>query len=314
MYYNLQMQFLIITSCTRRKRAGFSSVLTASQLTSGSHTAVANQWIALAQATEKKLAAEHLYLGRAINEVKAAADSLEAKVSFASTGFGLIEAKTELPNYDLTVADPADPIRSKIINETFSSQMWWSCVNQSRKTKRLVEQLKESTDLIILLALSKSYLHLLQHELAEIGKEEACRLRVFTSPDNENILPESIREAYIPYDERFDGLGSPIPGTRSDYPQRVLRHFSEFIIRSDSPDLDAEKGRVLELLGGMKLRLKVDRVQVSDDEIRNIIRQQLGVAKISAAKMLRVFRDDLLIACEQKRFSNIFREMILLVE
>lgn len=308
------MQFLIITSCTRRKRGGLTSALTASQLTSGRHSDVARQWIELARITEVKVAADHLYVGRAINEVKSAAKILHAKVSFASTGFGLIDAETELPNYDLTVSDPTDPIRTKIINEPFSSQLWWSCVNQSRKTKRLVDQLEEFPGLIILIALPKAYLHLIQHELKEIDKGEAHRLRVFTSPDNANILPESIREAYIPYDERFDGSGSPIPGTRSDYPQRVLRHFSEFIIKRGSPDLDAEKVRVLELLDGMKLRQKVARVQMSDDEIRNIIRWKLGEAKISAAQMLRVFRDDLLISCEQKRFSNIFREFKLPVK
>ena len=245
------MQFLIITSCTRKKRVGFTSTLTASQLNSGSHHDVARQWIELSEIFDEKMVADHLYVGRAINEVKVASKILNAKVSFASTGFGLIDAKTKLPNYDLTVADPADPIRTKIVDEPFSPQKWWSCINQSRNTKSLATQLEESPHLIILLALPKAYLHLIHHELAEISKRDVRRLRVFTSPDNVNILPESIREAYIPYDERFDGLESPIPGTRSDYPQRVLRHFVESIIRIDSLDLDAEKERLFELLSGI---------------------------------------------------------------
>lgn len=303
------MQFSIITSCTRRKRTGLTSPLNANQLTSGRHIDLVNQWIALANNTNVKVAADHLYVGRAINEVKASAKFLNANISFASTGFGLIDAKTELPNYDLTVADPTDPIRSKVINESFSSQTWWSCVNQLRKTKSLDAQLKESSDLIILLALPKAYLHLMYQELAEIDMNEAHRLRVFTSPENEKILPKAIRIAYIPYDERFDGYGSPNPGTRSDYPQRVLRHFSEFIIKMDSPDLDEEKERVLEILDGMKFRKKIDRVQVSDDEIKKVIRLHLAKEKISAMKMLRILRDELLISCEQKRFSKIFREL-----
>lgn len=303
------MQFLIITSCTRRKRIGLTPALTARQLTSGSHRDVASQWVALAKITEGKMTADQLYVGRAINEVKATAEILGAKISFASTGFGLIDATTEVPNYDLTVADPTDAIRTKVVDEPFSSQTWWACVNHSRKTKSLAVQLEESPNLIILMALPKAYLFLIHHELAEIAKENSHRLRVFTSPDNAGSLPEFIRDAYIPYDERFDGTGSPVPGTRSDYPQRVMRHFAEFIINKNSPDLDSEKKRVLKLLSGMNFREKVDRVQVSDDEVRNIVRQQLNKGQISAAKMLRVFRDDLLIACEQKRFSKIFREL-----
>ncbi len=305
------MQFLIITSCTRRKRTGLPSTLTANQLLPGSHSSVSDQWIKLAQEKKEKVSADLLYIGRAINEVKIAAKCLSAKVAFASTGFGLIDAKTELPNYDLTVADPTDPIRTKVVDEAFSSQLWWKCVNQSRKNKRLVDQLKDSPDLIILLSLSKAYLHLIKQELEEITTEYANRLRVFTSPDNHKILPESIRSSYIPYDERFDGLGSPIPGTRSDYPQRILRHFAEFIIKKDTPDIESEKELVLRTMSGMKLRLKVDRTKVSDEEIKNMIRTHLEKSKISSAKMLRVLRDDLLISCEQKRFANIFRELTM---
>ena len=308
------MQFLIITSCTRRKRTGFASKLTAAQLIPGSHRSVADQWIKLAKETKEKVPADNLYVGRAINEVKKAAKILNAKMAFASTGFGLIDATSELPNYDLTVADPNDPIRTKVINECFSSQTWWSFVNQRCKNKSLTTRLKESPDLIILLTLSKAYLDLMKHELEEISTENSHRVRIFTSPDNLNVLPESIRNSYIPYDERFDGLGSPIPGTRSDYPQRILRHFAESIIKKERPDIKSEKELVLRTLSGMKFRLKVDRAQVSDDQIRNIIRHHLDKSKISGAKMLRVLRDDLLISCEQKRFANIFRELILTVK
>ncbi len=309
MYYNLSMQFLIITSCTRRKRVGFIPALSAGQLIPGTHREVARQWVALAKATEGKMPADQLYVGRAIKEVKVVAKILDAQLSFASTGFGLIDAKIELPNYDLTVADPTDAIRTKVVDQSFSSQKWWASVNRLGETKSLALQLEESPHLIILMALPKAYLALINHELAEIPKENSHRLRVFTSPDNLKSLPECIRDAYIPYDERFDGVGSPVPGTRSDYPQRVMRHFAEFVINKNSPDLDSEKKDVLKLLSSMNFRKKVERQQVSDDEIRNIVRQHLDNGYVSAAKMLRVFRDDLLIACEQKRFARIFREL-----
>jgi hypothetical protein len=280
----------------------------------GTHNSVADQWFKLAQETSDKLPADNLYIGRATNEVKKTAKILNAEIAFASSGFGLIDARTELPNYDLTVADRNDPIRTKVINEEFSSQTWWNCVNQRSKNKSLATRLKESPDLIILLTLPKAYLELIKHELDEIGSEYSDRLRIFTSPDNFNVLPESVRHSYIPYDERFDGLDSPIPGTRSDYPQRILRHFAESIIKKDHPDIELEKELVIRALHGMKLRVKVDRTQVSDEEIRNIIRHRLDESKISGAKMLRVLRDELLISCEQKRFANIFRELSLTVK
>lgn len=303
------MQFIIITSCTRRKKSNLPAPLTADRLTPGTHNTVANEWLKNAKKSQVKISTEELYVGRAILEAKKAVDILKAQLIFASTGFGLIDSKTTVPNYDLTVVDTQDSIRRIIVDEPFSSQKWWSCINRIRGTKKLSTQLEESPKLIIFLALPKAYLELIKQEFDGISKESSGRLRIFTSPDNANALPESIKSSYIPYDERFDGIGSPVPGTRSDYPQRIMRHFIESIFDPNKPSLTLEKERVLHVLRGMNFREKIERLRLNDGEIRNTIIQNWENGKLSSARMLRILRDDLAISCEQKRFSKIYREL-----
>ena len=46
-----------------------------------------------------------------------------------------------------------------------------------------------------------------------------------------------------------------------------------------------------------------------DEEIKSIIRKHWHDVEGRSGKMLRLFRDHLMIACEQKRFSDLFKEV-----
>ncbi len=265
------MQFLIITSCTSRKRGGLSSPLTIKDLDCGNHTELATQWLCHADNALNKVRAEEMYTGRSVFEVKKAAKLIDADIYFASTGFGLINKGTLIPNYDLTVADSKQTLSQKINSELFSAQTWWRTINEIRKIKPISSILEYSSNLTILLALPKTYLELIKLDLESIKEKNIHQLRIFTSSENYKTLPEIVKSAYIPYDDRFDGNNSPNPGTRSDYPQRVLRHFIEFILNPNNMNLEIEKEKVLEMLDGMRVRPRIERIKLSDQEISIII-------------------------------------------
>ena len=63
------------------------------------------------------------------------------------------------------------------------------------------------------------------------------------------------------------------------------------------------------MLGSMQARPRIERIKLSDQEISVIIEKNWEKALGSGSRMLRLFRDDLHIACEQKRFANIFNEV-----
>ena len=113
----------------------------------------------------------------------------------------------------------------------------------------------------------------------------------------------------MPYDERFDGPDSVLPGTRSDFPQRVTSHFVENILNpTEENATTADHSRkVSDFLKGKRAPILVKREQNTDEQIRQIILRRWSDARDSSAVMLRLLRDEEKIACEQKRFSQLFK-------
>jgi hypothetical protein len=50
-------------------------------------------------------------------------------------------------------------------------------------------------------------------------------------------------------------------------------------------------------------------MRVTDEEIVVLIREHWSAAQAQSTRMLRLLRDDLGVACEQGRFSRLFRRV-----
>lgn len=302
------MDYFVLTSCTQRKRSGLSEPLTVELLLPGSYSETAISWTNLAHREEVKVPANHLYVGRPIKEACAASAHLNAPLHFISTGFGLIHEATALPNYDLTVARGSKSVETIITEVPFSPGKWWHAINQTRgNASPLRDLISIHSNAIFLVALSRVYLQMIKGELDALSPLDAPRIRLFTSTDGAREIPESMLTAWIPYDERFDGYASPNPGTRSDFPQRVMNHFVRHVLQKHAPNLETEKTQVLNLLKQFSVRQHPDRVRKTDSEIIAIIHKYWNHGEGQSSKMLRVLRDDLLVSCEQKRFAELFR-------
>ncbi len=303
------MAFIVISSCTQRKRVGLGDPLRAIDVGISPYEDFARKWLSLAQGRHT-LPAGELYVGRSISEAKKTSKRLNADLQFTSTGFGLVGEQQLLPHYDLTVARGRHGLQEIISDSSFSVTRWWEIINEAQGCATPISQLLVSdTACHIFLALSKAYLTLIQDDLAQISESNAPRLRIFGSTDGTRVIPDHLRDSVLPYDDRFDGINSPNPGTRSDFPQRIMQHFVSHIFQPNDPDLAREKDAVIGLMNQLTVRVIPARIRKSDDELLALMDLHWDRAKGKSSLMLRVLRDDLLIACEQKRFAGLFRHL-----
>jgi hypothetical protein len=152
-------------------------------------------------------------------------------------------------------------------------------------------------------------MQLVAEDLITAPSSRLSKVRIL-GPRSPDALPRSLRECLMPYDDRFDGPDGTVRGTRSDFPQRVTQHFVEQILsksRLQSRSKHAEKVR--NYLETMRLPISLARQKITDEEVVEIIKKHWDDVSGSSSRMLRLFRDDLMIACEQKRFSILFNQV-----
>jgi hypothetical protein len=121
-------------------------------------------------------------------------------------------------------------------------------------------------------------------------------------------LPTRLQSSVLPYDERLEGLDG-YAGTRSDFPQRALRHFVE-VVRGHTLPLEQAREHVRAAMAALRKPVLPERQRKSDEEIIALLRQHWQRLNGSATALLRYLRDDALVACEQSRFRTL-RQLVL---
>lgn len=297
---------LVLTSCTNRKRVPAPRALTACAVKAGALDTVAADWTERIAGADLAVAASELYCGRAFREAEAAAAIAGGRLMVVSAGLGLVAADTCVPSYSLTVVPGAgDNILERIAGRPSAADWWQALGRRSAFGVSLVECIKSSRGLV-LMALSAQYLNMVAADLLAVSEKAQRRFRIFClSP--RSALPEGLRGYVMPYDARFDGAGSPVPGTRGDFAQRALIHFVEKILpaRADG-DLEAHAKAVNRTLSALRPPETITRTKASDAEIIALIHRHWNAVEGRSGRMLRYLRDDLGVACEQSRFRDLF--------
>ncbi|MFO1431312.1 MAG: hypothetical protein U1F76_14405 [Candidatus Competibacteraceae bacterium] len=254
--------------------------------------------------------ARQLYCGRGFTEALETAPLTGHSLWILSAGMGLITAADHIPAYDLTLAGTStNSIRSKIVPGPFRADRWWSHINKLREEQRSLSWLlHRHPKTTLVLTLSAAYAELVKTDLEKLDVADLNRLRIIGLA-SDDPLPLRLKPLWMPYDDRLDGPDSQIAGTKSDFPQRATRHFIEMILASD-PTAPAEQHRtqVEAALANKRRPCIPQRERMSDQEILTVITQEWDKADNSASRMLRILRDDRRIACEQKRFSVLFKQ------
>lgn len=271
--------------------------------------ALAESWARqLVRAKSQSVAAD-LYVGRSVADAKLVANLCPGELMIVSAGLGLIVGKTIVPNYQLTVVDGVGSIRPWLIRNNYQSGQWWSALNSALgNVAPISARISEARpNDLFLIALPSTYIELISNDFSQVQPEKAANVRIFTSTAGVNLLPKHLTQCAMPYDDRLEGIGG-YSGTRSDFPQRAMRHFVE---RLQAHGLGAADGAhaVRMAMASSRGKQIPRRTRLDDGEISKLIAANWTATGGSASRLLRVLRDDNLVACEQSRFSSLWRQV-----
>ncbi len=296
----------VITICTHRKRIRPPVTSTAISLPSDSQAAVQSAWIGKIQTLQNEVSAGALYAGRGFGLAVEAARIAEANLYILSAGLGLVAAGQRVPVYGLTVSGGhAESVPGKITGE-FDSAAWFAGLLSGPYSKRWADAAGPGSGRV-LVALTRPYAEMVGKSLSELDPSVLARLRIFGA-SLAPALPEILLPALAPYDERLDAV---LPGTRADFSQRALLHFVRTIVeRQGEPDRSADFEAVEAALDDVMPPNRLHRPRRTDEEILHLIlarlRSQSGIARV-----LRALRDEEGVACEQSRFSRLYRAALV---
>jgi hypothetical protein len=303
----IKKNYLVITNCTGRKRASIDNLQLSKLDIAGTPQEVARHWVGHLSSKDNQIVANHLYMGRSFSDAKKTAKDLHAPLAIVSAGLGLILGESKIPSYDLTVSAGSNNVLKRFTTIHSKSQDWWIALNNEfGKPNPIKTLMTRFPKAIVLIALPSTYLEMVAQDFDHLSLKQNSRLRIFTSELGRARLSRELQLQVMPYDERLEVTG--FAGTRSDFPQRALRHFVEEL-RGEALDLDEAKDRVIESLSLVKRRLVPKRAKRSDEDIVTLLNEYWSVCSGRRGRLLRYLRDEKGIACEQARFGRLWKHV-----
>lgn len=252
----------------------------------------------------------NVYVGRAFSEAQACKALTKGKLFIVSAGLGLISDQTHIPTYDLTIASSSADVARRIVGQDFSRRIWWAKICRLGSNKGGISGLiRESKATVFCIALPSPYLDMVAEDLGQVPYHLARKVRVFSSEDGRRFLPSILQSSWMPYDARLDGPDSPIRGTKSDFAQRAMRHFLEYVLQKGGTDPRLDAKVVIKCLRPMKYPKRPIRTRMTDSQITAVMQRDFKKIGGLASEMLRHLRRKLGIACEQGRFTRLLRDL-----
>ena len=296
----------VIVTCANRKSRPIPPELQLGQVGGRSSGERARRWIArLAQAsTAPQIPAVDLYAGEHWSIARGFPglhQSGEVVHLWAcSAGYGLIPAEASLMPYHATLTPgQADSVPG-------DSASWWAELGKwpgpAPGRPRTVQALvAENQTAVFMLVLSKNYLRACGADIAaaRAGISDLNQLLIVSAgAPAQGELADNL----VPADAR---LQARFGGTRRALNARIGAHLLSAGVRS-MDEASAHMGR---LLAAQPPIPRYDRKKQSDREVLDRIGERLAQdPALSANRLLREFRDAGL-ACEQHRFSRLFRTL-----
>src|SRR5436190_1107405 len=305
----LYFVMLVITTCTNRKRQPIAAKLHVASLPYADRDKLVAEWTRRLACEKALRPVTDLYAGRGFQEAVLAARRLGAELFVASAGLGLVRESATVPSYACTILANAHDSIADRVGEGFSAAAWWRQINQASPFAVSLAASVASSRGLVCAALSESYIGMIEADLVGLDDQARGRLRLFTGAPLERIAPQ-LRACVMPYDDRLEGADSPIRGTRSDFASRALHHFAQAIAVPDDRRSEAEHAdAVRRATQGWQAPARVARARHDDESLRALLHQHWEAAGGSSSRLLRLFRDQLHIACEQGRFATLAREV-----
>jgi hypothetical protein len=297
----------VVVTCANRKSQPIPASLQLGQVPGRTQAERARRWISrLAQAGNVPrvvavdlYAGEHWSVARGLPALHRTGEVI--RLWACSAGYGLIPAEAPLKPYHATLT----PGQADSVPGTAAS--WWSLLSKwpgpapehPRTIRALVAAEPAATFMFVL---SKSYLR-------ACGADITSAREGITDPDRLFIVsagapPEGDLAAFmVPADARLQARFS---GTRRALNARIAANLLAEGIRGKGEAADY----LARLLAAQPPIPRYDRTKQSDREILDLIARRLAQAPATSAhRLLREFRDAGL-ACEQRRFSQLYRQAV----
>ena len=300
--YSCQGVTAIVAPCSARKEILSDARLRAATLTRGSQRLVAKAWLSrLKSAPLAGTPARTLYAGRSFLRLRDSAEHLGCKLFVVSAGLGLLESTTLVPSYDLTLsAAGVGALRERLTHPPRPSD-WWAGLEASPFASSMGALCVGNSR--ILVALTQPYAELVGNALAMFADADRTRLRLLGF-GLKPFLPVQLHPQLIRYDDRLDRLA---PGTRLDGASRALAHFAELVAMQPLDSVEVDQRLVDAALGAVPHAVRPTRKRVSDREIAKHVARFVkeGLSATAALKQLRSMAK---IACEERRFRDLYQE------
>ena len=294
----------VIVTCANRKSMPIPSHLQLGEVPGSSAIERARTWIARLADTDSApqvpafdlYAGEHWSVARKFKDYERTSE--EIRLWACSAGYGLIPAEARIMPYHATLTpNQADSVPG-------DAASWWRWLNEwpgpAPEYPRSIRALIASDPVaVFMFVLSKNYLR-------ACGDDIAAGSGHIADPDRLLIVSAGARlhgdlAAFaVPADAR---LQAQFSGTRRALNARIGAHLLSAGIRGRSE----ATANMTQLLAAQPPIPRYDRKKQTDREILDLIAQRLSQTPApSANRLLREFRDAGL-ACEQHRFSRLYR-------
>jgi len=290
----------VVTICTRRKKTDAVREATAVSLPVGTQSKVGAAWLKRLESLGETAAAEDIYAGRGFAIAREAAEALAGRLFIASAGLGLVPSSRKIPAYGLTVS-PSDPdsVANRISGQLDSAD-WFEAMLKGPYSDTWSKVANAGSGRI-LLALTNSYAAMIGPSLAALPAATRERLRFF-GPSLGEFLPPSLKANVCPHDSRIDTI---MPGTKSDLPQRCLLHFAQ-VVGGRPGNCESDFAKITASLKGVRRPARPVRPRQTDQQILKLINAHVKAGS-GMVKTLRAIRHDHGVACEQGRFTRLYR-------
>lgn len=282
----------------------------------------------LSSKDDKKLEAINLYIGSywaSIRKLPTAAVSagFDPRLWIISAGYGLISASEEISSYSATFSkydeDSVITGKNSYPTKTDILQNWWKAISNyavSGNNQRSISQLikNHSNDYFLIVA-SFDYLSAIEQDLVK-GLDffdDLDKLIIITSKSkffdgklSKHLIPSDARLQCNKECPEFCEKHFIKPGIRGAISSNLALRIIETVKIQDFNALKI-KSQVADFIKQSPELLKFNRTRLKDDKVREFIAKELNKTPSSSCSfLLRKLRNSGQ-ACEQKRFTQIYR-------
>ena len=254
--------------------------------------------------------AAELYRGdhwKAAAEAATIVTAAGGRAWIASAGYGLVSFDAPLHPYSATFT-PGDPdsVSRFATDGSNVNANWWAALAEwdgpsPGSARRIVEVVRKSPESLVVATVSEPYLRALEPDLLAAREllSDPSRLIVLCggAPAQHALAGNLVR-----WDSRLQIVDGALASMNARVVRRLLHE-----VPPSGLSLVTARERIVAWAATALSRTRPERARVTDDEVREFIRERLGTGlAASASAMHRAFRDSGL-ACERLRFLSLLR-------